>query len=130
MLRLDLPTEAHWIDCPYGVRLLCKPLTSALSHAAGSRGARRVAEMAKFLPDDQRFTDPDLRTGMITAEVTLAVAELVVEAWEGVGTADGSAAAPLTPEGLRALLSLPDIARAFNVGLDAPLARLVAEGNA
>ena len=43
MLRLDFPLDAFWIDCPHGVRLLARPLTSALNTAAGARAHRRLA---------------------------------------------------------------------------------------
>lgn len=130
MLRLNLPTESFWVDCPHGVRLLCRPLTTAMNHAAGTRAARRLAEIRAVNPCDPRVADPDLERGHLLAEATLALAEVLVEAWEGVGNADGTAPAPLTPEGLRAIMSVPEIAGAFNAGISAPLARMTAEGNA
>lgn len=125
MLRLDLPTESEWIACPHGVRLLCRPLTTALNHAALARARRRLAA----LPDAVR-SDPDLAAGALHAEVVVALGEVAIEAWEGVGNADGTEAAPVSPEGIRALLSVPEIAAAFDAGLSAPIARLTAEGNA
>lgn len=125
MLRLDLPTESFWVDCPYGVRLLCKPLNTAINQAAVMRAGRRVAAQPEAI-----LNDPDQVAGLRFSEAIVALAELLVEAWEGVGSADGSEAAPLSPEGLRGLLSVPEIAAAFNQGISAPLARLTAEGNA
>jgi hypothetical protein len=124
MLRLDLPTQSFWVDCPYGVRLLCRPLTTALNAAAGARAARRLRDMAGSMPEDA-----DMAAGIRTAEVTVALAEVVVEAWEGVGNAEGTEPAPLTPEGLRLVITIPEVARAFDAGVSAPLARMVAEGN-
>lgn len=129
MLRLDLPTQSYWVECPHGVRLLCRPLTTAMNHAAGARAARRMQERRDAAPGDARLADPDIARGLLVDEVTVALAEILVEAWEGVGTADGAAPAPLTPEGLRAIMQLPEIARAFDEGITAPLARMVAEGN-
>lgn len=130
MLRLDLPTEAFWVDCPHGVRLLCRPLTTALNHAVGARAARRLNAIREATPDDPRVTDPDIERGTLLAEVTVAMAEILVQAWEGVGNADGTEAMPVSPEGLRALMSIPEIAGAFNDGVSAPLTRMVTEGNA
>ena len=123
MLRLNLPTESYWVECPYGVRLLCRPLTTAMNAAAATRAARRLREM------DGLPIDADMMAGHRTLEVTVALAEILVEAWDGVGNAEGTEAAPLTPDGLRAVLSVPEIARAFDAGVSAPLARMVAEGN-
>jgi hypothetical protein len=130
MLRLNLPTESYWVECPYGVRLLCRPLTTAVQNAAGARAQRMLGMIRQTTPEDPRVTDPDLQRGYLLAEAAVALAEFLVEAWEGVGTADGSDAAPLSPAGLRTLLTVPDISLAFNEGLSRPLARMVAEGNA
>jgi hypothetical protein len=124
MLRLDIPHEAFWVECPYGVRLLCRPLTTAMNHAAMARAARRLRELGLDGADE------DIRRGHLVAEVLAALAELLVVEWQGVGDAAGAAPAPLSPEGLRALMSVPEIATAFNEGISAPLARLAAEGNA
>jgi hypothetical protein len=130
MLRLDLPTEPFWVDCPHGVRLLCRPLTTALNHAAWARAARRLAALREVDATDARLTDPDLMAGLLRAEASAALGEVLVLDWQGVGNADGSAAAPLTPDGIRALLSVPEIEGAFDRGVMLPLTRLAAEGNA
>jgi hypothetical protein len=127
MLCLDIPTEAFWVDCPHGVRLLVRPLTTPLNHAAVTRAQRRLREMtdAGTAPADE-----DLRAGLVAAEVAAGLGEILIVRWEGVGNADGTEAAPLTPANIRALLALPEVERAFNIGISAPLARMVAEGNA
>ena len=129
MLRLDFPDGPFWIECPHGVRLLARPLTTALNSAAGARAQRRMKAMRDAAPGDARLADPDIGLGLFAHEVTVALAEVLVEAWEGVGDADGAAPAPLSAEGLRAIMQVPEIARAFDVGISAPLARMVAEGN-
>ena len=130
MLRLDIPTQAFWVDCPHGVRLLCRPLTTAMNHAAVTRAGRRLREAEEAAPGDAMLADPDVRAGMVAAEVVAALGEVLVEAWEGVGAAEGDAPAPLTRDGIRAVLSVPEIAMAFNAGISAPITRLAAEGNA
>lgn len=130
MLRLALPTESFWVDCPYGVRLLCRPLTTPLNHAAIARAARTMREFTKDNPADPRVTDPDMRAGWLAAESVAALGEVLIEAWEGVGDAGGAAAAPVTPANIRLLLALPEIERAFNTGISQPIALLSAEGNA
>jgi hypothetical protein len=130
MLRLDLPTKSYWVDCPHGVRLLCRPLTTALNNAAGARAGRRLNLIREAMPDDPRVADADMERGHLRFEAAVALAEVLVEGWEGVGNAEGTEPAPLSPEGLRALLSVPEIADAFNQGIASPLTRMVAEGNA
>jgi hypothetical protein len=123
MLRLDLPTEPAWVDCPHGVRLLCRPLTTALNHAAAARAARRMRDA------QAEGGDEDIARGQMVAEITVALAEVLVVEWDGVGNAAGTEVAPLTPDGLRAIMAVPEIARAFDDGISAPLRRLAAEGN-
>ena len=130
MLRLKLATESFWVDCPHGVRLLCRPLTNALNEAAINRAARAIAARRTAAPDDEALNDPDLLAGMRQAEALSGLGTILIEAWEGVGDAEGEAAAPVTPDNIRALLTLPELARAFNEGISRPLAMLAAEGNA
>jgi hypothetical protein len=126
MLRLDLPTEPFWVDLPHDVRFRCKPLTTALNNAAGVRAGRRLTEQRGTGP----APDPDIERGALMQEAVVALAEVLVIEWEGVANAAGTEPAPLTPEGLRAVLSIPEMAGAFNTGVSAPLARMAAEGNA
>jgi hypothetical protein len=127
MLFLNIPTEPFWVDCPHGVRLLVRPCTTALNHASVERARRRLREMRDA---DQALADPDMQAGLIASEAMVALGEVLIVEWEGVGNADGTDAAPVTPDNIRALLSLPEVERAFNAGISAPLARLSAEGNA
>lgn len=130
MLRLDLPTEPFWIDCPFGVRLLVRPLTTALNHVAMTRAARRLRELREAAPDDPLLADEDFADGVLRQELAVGLGEACILDWQGVGNADGTEAAAVTPAGIRALLTVPEIARAFDIGLAAPLARMTAEGNA
>jgi hypothetical protein len=130
MLRLDLPADPFWIDCPFGVRLLVRPLTTALNHVAITRAARRLREMRDAAPDDPLLADPDFADGMLRQEIAVAMGEACIMEWHGVGNADGTEAAAITPASIRVLLTVPEVARAFDIGLAAPLARMTAEGNA
>jgi hypothetical protein len=130
MLRLDLPSEPFWIDCPHGVRLLVRPLTTALNHVALARAGRRLREMRDAAPDDPLLSDQDFIDGAQRFEIAVGLGEACILDWQGVGNADGTDAAAVTADAIRALLTVPEIAMAFDVGLVAPLARLTAEGNA
>jgi hypothetical protein len=126
MLRLAIPDESRWIECPHGVRLLCRPLTTAMNHAAMTRAAR----MVRLRFPEGAEPDADMLRGATIAEIYAALAELLVEGWEGVGNADGTGPAPVTPENVRMLMQIPEVAQAFNEGVSAPLAAVEAEGNA
>ena len=101
MIRLDLKREPHWLDLGHGVRLHVRPCTTALVMAARAATARE----ANALPDDEA-------AGTLTAAFVKTLARLAVDAWEGVGDADGAPAA-VTPEGVEALMDLWPIADAF-----------------
>jgi hypothetical protein len=130
MLRLDLPTKPFWVECPHGVRLLVRPLTTAMNHVAITRASRRLRELREAEPDNPLLAAPDHVQGMMREEIAAALGEALIMEWEGVGNAEGTEPAPITPANIRSLLSVPDIELAFSAGVDAPLARMTAEGNA
>ncbi|HYN40035.1 MAG TPA: hypothetical protein VES39_12360 [Rhodospirillales bacterium] len=102
MIRLDLKREPHWLDLGHGVRLHVRPCTTALMMAARAEVQRAPVSSAH-----------DFRAaGERTATLVKALGRLVVQEWEGVGHADGEPA-PLTPEGVDALLDLWPMADAF-----------------
>ena len=100
MIRLDLKREPHWLDLGHGVRVHVRPCTTALVMAARAAVARTAAP-----PDEQT-------AGTLTATFVKTLAQLAVDAWEGVGDADGKPAA-ISPEGIEALMDLWPIADAF-----------------
>jgi hypothetical protein len=92
MLRLDLTSEPRWLDLGHGVRLRVAPLATALMVAARSDAAVEAL--------------PDTASNEIRALVfAKAIARRAVTEWEGVGDADGKSA-PITPEGIDALLEV------------------------
>jgi hypothetical protein len=101
MIRLDLKREPYWLDLGHGVRLHVRPCTTALVMAA--RAA--VARGADAQPDEQA-------AGTLTAAFVKTLARLAVDAWEGVGDAEGKAVA-ISPQGVEALMDLWPIADAF-----------------
>ena len=122
MLRLNLSTEARWLDLGHGVRLLVEPLTTAIMLAARSDPAIVVA--ASEAESNADHSNEDL-----ARVVAKAVARIVVKDWEGVGDEDGKPL-PLTPEGIDALLELWPIFEAFQTKYIAGALILDAEKNA
>jgi hypothetical protein len=115
MLRLDLTSEPRWLDLGHGVRLRVAPLTTALMVASRSDHA------VEALPD----TASDEERALVFAK---AIARGAVSDWEGVGDAEGNPA-PLTPEGIDALLEVWPLFEAFQAVYVAKSLLLDAEKN-
>lgn len=125
MLKLDLPTEAYWVDMPHGVRLRMKPVTTAIITAAQQRAARLGRETAEASGGD---LDEDMSRGLAFVLMAQAIGRFAIEAWEGVGNADGNALA-LTPDAVDMLMNIPDMASAFWDAAFKPVQIVSDEGN-
>src|SRR4051812_32712980 len=122
MLRLNLPTESRWLELGQGVRVLSRPLTTALSIAAESYALRerdRLREAAKAAGVADPFGLDDRGLGVSYELRMQSLAAVMLEAWEGVGAADGSGAAELTPETAAALMRHAGMATAFDRAISA-----------
>lgn len=123
MLRLDLKREPAWLELGHGVRLQVRPCTTALMMAA------RVAAAREASVQDADERDGVGGAGERTAILIKTLGKLAGLAWEGVGDAKGKPA-PLTPEGIEALLDLWPMAEAFERLYLAPALLLDQEKNA
>lgn len=97
MLKL-VPADPQWIDLPLPqglVRVQMRPITRA-----AVRVARELAGQALIASEN-----PDLAA--ISQDVSAALMQGAIVAWEGVGDADGNPA-PVTPENIELLLQHPD----------------------
>jgi hypothetical protein len=113
MIRLDLKREPYWLDLGHGVRVYVRPCTTALVMAARSSMLR-----------DLGTTTPGERT----ATLLRALARLAINAWEGVGGAEGQPA-ELSAAGVDALMDLWPMAEAFERLYFAPALLLDEEKN-
>jgi hypothetical protein len=116
MIRLDLSREPGWLDLGHGVRLRVLPLTTALMVA--SRSDAQVEALPDSAIDEER--------AVVFAK---AIARRAVTDWEGVGDAEG-APAPVSPEGIDALLDVWPIFEAFQLAYVAKGLMLEQEKNA
>ena len=123
MLTLDIPTEPRWLDLPEGVRLLARPITTAVMQAAQASAARRLEAARAAEP-----LDPDWERGLAFLYLVQGLARHAVLEWEGVGDATG-APLPLSPEAVDRLMEHDAIASAFWGRATAPVQAVVAEGN-
>lgn len=109
MIRLG-----HGIDGPMTVPLgldvvvTCRPLDDAVMALAEARARRRFereTEDEEIDPDAEPDEDAETaREARLRAIHAQELAALVVEAWDGVGAADGAGPAPCTPATVRALV--------------------------
>jgi hypothetical protein len=106
MIRLELKRDDHWLDLGFGVRVHVRPCSAALVMAARSAAGRELGTTG------EPAAGPDAIVGMRTVTFLKALARLAIKAWEGVGDANGNAAA-VTPEGIDALMDLWPMADAF-----------------
>jgi hypothetical protein len=116
MIKLNIPREQHWITLAAGVRLQVRPATTALVMAA-RHAAAKVAG-----------TDI-AAAGERTATLITELAKLAVIAWEGVADENGQPA-PVTPDGVAALMEHWLLADAFEREYLAGLYALESEKNA
>jgi len=123
MLTLDIPTEPRWLDLPQGVRLLSRPITTAVMQAAQSAAARRLEAAREAQP-----LDPDWERGLAFLYLVQGLARHAVLDWQGVGDAAG-APLPLSPAAVERLMEHDAIASAFWSRATAPAHAVVAEGN-
>ena len=54
MIRLNLPTEPYWLDLPLGVRLLVRPLDTAVYEACRYRAVRNAKRKGRPAPEVRR----------------------------------------------------------------------------
>lgn len=102
---LKLPSLAPmWSDLGQGVRVYHRPASSTEVAAATAWARAQTAEMAERLPNFKpNDTDTaNLRWGL----ATIALGRLCITAWEGV---EGDC----MPDGVAALMTIPDFAAAY-----------------
>ena len=116
MIRLNMTTDARWVDLLPGLRLVVWPVTTTIMAAARADAA---------LND----LDDDSPREMLAVTMAQAVARRIVVDWTGVGDGDGNPL-PVTPEGIDALLNIWPVFEAFQEKVLGPYLVLDAEKNA
>jgi hypothetical protein len=139
MIRLDLPKDPYWMDLPHGVRLLVRPLSTAVYEAARARGVRTARELLdehaelaavggsiEGLPD---LGSEDAAAGLSQLIFAQALARSAIIRWEGVLERDGSPA-EVNDRTVNDLMLIHRMAEAFVIDYTRTHERLISEGNA
>lgn len=113
MIQLNFKREPVWINLVQGARFQVKPANTALVMAARHAASKIEGQGHQA-------------AGERTATLITELAKLAVLAWEGVQDENGKPA-PVTPEGIEALMALWPIADAFEREYLASLYQLDAE---
>ena len=101
IIRLNLTATPEWLELSPGLRLLVGPLTTALMVSARADPAIEAL----------LATSTQAERAMVMAK---AIARRAVLDWEGVGD-DAGNIAPVSPEGIDALLEIWPIFEAFQI---------------
>jgi hypothetical protein len=139
MLKLVLPKEPYWLELSHGVRLMVRPLTTAVYESARRKSTRLVADLLRDhaeielaggsvegLPD---LNDTDAVEGVSQYLFAQALAMAGIVKWEGVGDEDGKPV-DVSPETVARVMEVPRLAEEFLVEYTRPHEAMVSEGNA
>jgi hypothetical protein len=137
-VRLGLAKADRWLDLGHGVRVLVRPLTTAVYQAARQTGQRLatayaleqglIAEAGGTITDAPDAADRDALEGLQGLYFIQALALHAIQEWKGVENADGTAALA-TRADIKALMAeQPSIAESFLVLYTRPIAEAITEG--
>lgn len=127
MLKLNLKTDAYWIDLPGKVRVKVKPISTAVMSAAQAMALEEYRRMV-----DGGDLDPAnecLRKGTSESLLITALAKLAIIEWEGVLASDSDSPAPVTDQTVADLMDIWLIAQDFLKAYVMQFKLLETEGN-
>ena len=127
MLKLDLKTEAYWIDLPAKVRVKVKPVSTAIMSAAQSMALdnyRHLVESGELDPANEA-----LRSGISESLLIKALARLSIVEWQGVLAADSDDLAPVNDKNVSDLMDIWLLAQEFLKAYVTQFKLLETEGN-
>ena len=111
MLKLNLKTEAYWIDLPGKAKVKVKPISTAVMSAAQSMALENYRQLV-----DSGELDPAndaLRKGMSESLLIKALARLSIIEWEGVLASDSDDLAPINDKTVSDLMDIWLLAQDF-----------------
>lgn len=117
MLKLDLKSEAYWLDLADGLRVFVHPMRTSLM--------RRAREDVRAQMDPEQDAPA---VDQLMNDLTLAVARQAIIGWDGVADQTGNPV-DVTPEYLTAFMDQEPVFQAFKAKYVLAGLRLESEGN-
>ena len=111
MLKLNLKTEAYWIDLPGKVKVKVKPISTAVMSAAQSMALENYRQLVGNGELDP--ANDALRKGMSESLLIKALARLSIIEWEGVLASDSDDLAPINDKTVSDLMDIWLLAQDF-----------------
>lgn len=138
MIRLGLTRNSKWFDLGSGVRVLARPVTTAIYRSAIATSQRQIIEIAKDkgliesaggrISGIPNMLDRDEMEGLRQQLLLQALAIHAIQQWEGIGGDDG-AAADASPENIAIFIrDFPLHAARFEEQYLSEIAAIVEEG--
>ena len=127
MLKLNLKTDAYWMDLPANVRVKVKPISTAIMSAAQSMALEDYRALVQSGALDEAI-EP-LRKGLSESLLIKALAQLAIVEWEGVLEAGGDNPAQVNERNVTDLMELWLVAQKFFEQYVTQFALLQSEGN-
>lgn len=109
MIRLNLKKEPYWLDLPSEVRVLVRPLSTAIMSAAQSM----VIKQIKALQAENNLQNEQMRLGLSQSLFIKALATGAIIEWEGVFMPEGDALAVVTEQNICDLMDIWFIGQEF-----------------
>ena len=127
MLKLNLKTEAYWIDLPGTVRVKVKPVNTAMMSAAQASAAINYNAMVERKETDAK--NDALRRGLSESLLVKALGKFAIIEWENVFKPDGDAPAELNDTNVEQLFDFWVVADEFLKVYVSQIALVQSEGN-
>ncbi len=115
MLKLNIQTEAYWLELGLGVKVKVRPCTSPIFYAARAFMNKRLTELGEEyrkrkeigasvedLPDVENV---EIREALAEEYLARGLARAAIVDWEGILESDGDEKAPVTPEKIDELMT-------------------------
>ncbi len=125
MIRLNLKKEPYWLDLPSEVRVLVRPLSTAIMSAAQSM----VIKQIKALQAENNLENEQIRLGLSQSLLIKALAVAAITEWEGVFLPEGEEIAAINEQSICDLMDIWFIGQEFWEKYTTSFFLLETEGN-
>jgi len=125
MIRLNLKKEPYWLDLPSDVRVLVRPLSTAIMSAAQSM----VIKQIKAQQAENNLENEQIRLGLSQSLLIKALAIASITQWQGVFLPEGEELAAVSEQSICDLMDIWFIGQEFWEKYTTSFFLLETEGN-